>query len=103
MTLRIYDKKDDSHTNTKCYISIDGLPDDAFEVGWVEFNGDLVIRYDPDSVRRLEQMFAKPREILMHHKDPELADIKDDMDFCIDFVRHVIDTCYDKREEKTNA
>lgn len=91
------------NVNPKAYIGMTALPGEVYKVGWVEPTGDLVIQYTPDGVQRLTRMLSIPRQLLEDNRDSSLENIKADIDFCIDFLQHLIDSVYEKKGVRTNA
>ena len=87
---------EDASINLKSYIGITGMPDEIFHSGWVEYSGDLVMRYTQEGVRRILHLLESSKNILQN--DQELDDIRDDLDFSIQIYKEMIKSVYDKWE-----
>lgn len=87
--------------NPRAYLTYHANMGEVYKSGWIEPNGDLVIQYSYDGVRRLCMMFVNAKRLLEEkNTDAELALIKDDVEFCLENLKYLLASVYTQQGVK---
>lgn len=88
--------------NPRAYLTYHANLGEVYKSGWIEPNGDLVIQYSYDGVRRLHTMFEHAKSLLEKETDPDLTLIKDDVEFCMENLKYLLASVYTQQGGKSS-